>query len=108
MIATLDDDSHASRSPFGRINHPDFVIDQLHFGEVRIRNRQGFSQGVVERIYRSVTFGDNVFDVRVHPQLDGRFRDRSLACRRFHIDAVVQSLEFRHIDPSLFADQKIK
>ena len=61
MIATLDDDSHASRSPFGRINHPHFVIDQLHFGEVRVRDRQGFSQGVVERIHRSVTFGDNVF-----------------------------------------------
>ena len=76
MIGPFDKHAHFGRGALFRIEHANFVVEQLGGADLRIARRECLAQGRVERVDRAIALRGGVHDLVTDLHLDGRLADQ--------------------------------
>ena len=108
FLAAFDHDPHAGGRGGLGIDHADFIVDQVHFGQIGKRAVERLADRCVESVDRAVALGHLVADLVADAELDRRFGRRLAVARVLHVHVVVEQLEMGLEDAGALAHEQIE
>ena len=105
LPAALNHDAHLRRRLFLGIDHPNFVVDQMHLSDRRVMLKQRLAQRQIQRCHRPITFGHAMLRLLPDVDLHRRLGDRLGAVGSKHDNPIMIQLKKLAIPPDLLSQQ---